>query len=132
MRLIAPLPRAAVACSPKPPPPAPVQAAVAPPVVAPAPAPAPAAAPTKDYPETRRENVVDRLHGTDVKDPYRWLEDPSKPDVAAWMTAQDTYARTRLDKLEGRDAITKVLSDVMYYDAVSAPIHRNGRYFYTR
>src|SRR5262245_10104659 len=131
MRAFAPLALAAIACSPKPPAPAPVQATVAPPVVAPAPAAAPAT-PAKDYPETRRENVVDRLHGTDVKDPYRWLEDPSKPDVEAWMTAQDSYARTRLEKLEGRDAITKVLTDVMYYDSVSAPIHRNGRYFYTR
>ena len=129
MRAIVPLALAAFACSPKPPPPAPVQT-IAPPVVAPAPP--PAAAVEKDYPPTRRDNVIDRLHGTEVKDPYRWLEDPGTPEVASWMAAQDGYARDHLAKLEGRDAIGKLLADVMYYDSVTAPIHRNGRYFYMR
>src|SRR6185295_1871793 len=132
MRALALLALAAAACSPRPPAPAPVQTTISPPVVAPAPAPTPPAASAKDYPETRRDNVVDRLHGTDVKDPYRWLEDPSKPDVAAWMAAQDGYARTHLGALENRDAIAKLLADVMYYDSISAPIHLNGRYFYSR
>ena len=29
---------------------------------------------TKPYPATRREAIVDKLHGVDVADPYRWLE----------------------------------------------------------
>ena len=28
-----------------------------------------------NYPETAREGVVDNYHGTEVADPYRWLED---------------------------------------------------------
>jgi prolyl oligopeptidase len=125
---------AASACGPKAPDPGPARPAAASPVAAPTPAaPAPAVvAPATDHPPTRRDDVVDRLHGVEVRDPYRWLEDPSKPEVAAWMAAQDDYARARLAGLEGRDAIAKRLADVMYYDAVSAPIHRGGRYFYSR
>src|SRR5215510_11736033 len=100
-----------------------------PPVAAPAPAPA---GPAKDYPTTRRDDVVDTIHGTAVADPYRWLEDPSKPDVQDWMKAQDAYARERLAKLDGRDALAARLTEVFYYDSVSAPIHRGGRYFYSR
>src|SRR4029077_15331420 len=70
--------------------------------------------------------------GTSVKDPYRWLEDPTRPEVAAWTASQDNFARANLAKLSGRRAIAERLAAVMYYDAVSAPIHRGSRYFYTR
>jgi prolyl oligopeptidase len=120
------------ACAPKPPAPAAVTPAAEAPVATTKPAPPPPAVPAKDYPPTRRDDVVERLHGVDVKDPYRWLEDATKPDVQAWMTAQDDYARAHLAKLERRDEISKRLAELMYYDSISAPIHRNGRYFYSR
>jgi len=92
----------------------------------------PHSAPARDYPATRHDDVVERLHGTEVRDPYRWLEDPAKPEVVAWMDAQDSYARSHLAKLGEHDAIASQLASVMYYDSISAPIHRNGRYFYVR
>jgi prolyl oligopeptidase len=119
---------AAGACAPKAADPGPVRPAAEAPVAA-APSPVRSAL---DYPATRRDDLVERLHGTEVADPYRWLEDPSKPEVAAWMAAQDDYARAHLAALAGRDAIAKRLGEVMYYDAIGAPIHRSGRYFYTR
>jgi prolyl oligopeptidase len=84
------------------------------------------------YPETRREHVVDTIHGQRVADPYRWLEDDTRPDVQAWMKAQDELARTRLAALPRRDQLAARLREVMYFDAIGAPAHRNGRYFYTR
>ena len=33
------------------------------------------ARPAYGYPETRRENVHEMIHGVSVADPYRWLED---------------------------------------------------------
>ena len=85
-----------------------------------------------DYPESRREAVVDRLHGVEVSDPYRWLEDPSKPEVQAWMKAQDEYARSRLAKLPGRDALAARLRELFYVDTISPPMHRGTRFFYSR
>ena len=95
-------------------------------------APAEPAAPAKDYPDTRRDNVVDTIHGVQVADPYRWLEDPTKPDVAAWMKAQDDYARGHIAKLPHRDNIVARLREVYYFDALSAPIRRKDRYFFAR
>ena len=108
----------------------------APPAVAPAPPPivAPVApvAPHKDYPASRRDAVVDTLHGVPVSDPYRWLEDASQPEVTTWMAAQDRYARAHLAELPGRAAVTARLRELMYHDEIGPPIQRNGRLFYFR
>jgi prolyl oligopeptidase len=48
-------------------------------------------------PPTRRDAVVDVLHGLSVPDPYRWLEDGDSPEVAAWVAAQNERSRRALD-----------------------------------
>ena len=88
--------------------------------------------PTRPWPTTKRLDIVDTMFGKKIADPYRWLEDEKAPDVVAWMDAQDNYARAELAKLPKRDAIAARLKEVFYYDAISAPSHYNGRYFYTR
>ena len=83
-------------------------------------------------PATRSEAIVETVHGRTITDPYRWLEDEHSPEVQAWMRAQDDHTRVELAKLPGRDALVERLKALFYYDAVSAPTHRHGRYFYTR
>ena len=41
------------------------------------------------YPVTRRENIVDVIHGTEIADPYRWLEDANSEETASWVAAQN-------------------------------------------
>ncbi|TMB29504.1 MAG: S9 family peptidase [Deltaproteobacteria bacterium] len=84
------------------------------------------------YPPTRKVEAKDVLHGVTVTDPYRWLEDAKSPEVTSWMGAQDALARARLNAMPGRDAIADRLRQLLYYDALEAPIHRGTRYFYTR
>ena len=84
------------------------------------------------YPPTPREDIVETIHGERVADPYRWLEDPTKPETAAWMDAQDAVARTHIANLPRREKLAARLRDVFYFDALSAPIHRRGRYFFSR
>ncbi|HET7505633.1 MAG TPA: hypothetical protein VFK02_31655, partial [Kofleriaceae bacterium] len=91
----------------------------------------PPTAPARDYPASRRDDVVDQLHGTAVLDPYRWLEDASRPEVKDWMAAQDAYARAHLARLPGRDALAARLAEVFYFDALGAPLHRGKRWFFS-
>lgn len=58
-----------------------------------------------DPPATRREPVVDTLHGTTLPDPYRWLENSAAAETGAWFTAQAAYTRGLLDALPGRAAL---------------------------
>jgi prolyl oligopeptidase len=38
-------------------------------------------------PPTRRDNVREVLHGVEIVDPYRWLEDDESPETRAWIDA---------------------------------------------
>jgi len=76
-----------------------------------------------DFPETRREVVVNSYHGVAVGDPYQWLEDWSSEEVKAWSATQNEAARAYLDALPNRDAIARQVEEVMggnttsYYSA---------------
>jgi len=84
------------------------------------------------WPATRAGTDTDTLHGKVIADPYRWLEDEQAPEVQAWMTAQDDHARAALAGTPARGEIAERLKQLFYFDAVGAPHHRQGRYFYTR
>ncbi len=95
-------------------------------------APVPEESPRMSHPATRAESIVDTLHGVQVADPYRWLEDEKAPEVQAWMKAQDTHAREQLGRFPGREALHKRFTELFYTDSISTPSRRAGRFFYTR
>ncbi len=84
------------------------------------------------YPKTRTVDAKDNLHGVEVPDPYRWLEDEKADEVKAWMSEQDKLARDHIAKLPGREALVSRLKALYYVDSISAPRHRGTRFFYTR
>ncbi|MEM8995831.1 MAG: prolyl oligopeptidase family serine peptidase [Acidobacteriota bacterium] len=84
------------------------------------------------YPATTRQDIVDTLHGVEVADPYRWLEDPEADGVAEWMDAQDNVARRHLDALPMRAELIERLRELSYIDDMSPPRRRGERYFYSR
>lgn len=83
-------------------------------------------------PPTRRENVVERIHGARVADPYRWLERIDEPEVAEWTRAQNTHARAWLERQPGREASRQRLLDEVMVEGRTAPVKRGGRMFFAR
>jgi len=63
-------------------------------------------------PATRKEPVVDRYHGVEVVDDYRWLESWDDPAVKTWSEAQNAYARSVLDRLPGVDTIRQQVTAI--------------------
>lgn len=83
-------------------------------------------------PATRVAVVTDRMHGVEIADPYRWLEDQESPETRAWITAQNAYTRSVLDPFAGRERLRAQLEKMTRIDAQGAPTLCNGRYFFTR
>ncbi|WP_438672247.1 prolyl oligopeptidase family serine peptidase [Solihabitans fulvus] len=87
---------------------------------------------TMTYPAAERLDLVEDLHGHQVADPYRWLEDPADPRTEAWSASQDTLTRSWLDTLAGRDSLDGRLRELLHTGSVSTPTWRAGRAFFTR
>lgn len=85
-----------------------------------------------EYPITRAETVVDKIHGVEVADPYRWLEDGSSPDVREWTEKQNALTARVLNAVPGRDRIHARLDELLKIGTISAPTACKGRYFYER
>lgn len=83
-------------------------------------------------PKTVVEPVKETLHGLEITDPYRWLENQTALDTRAWIDAQNRYTRKLLDDQPGRQIIAKRLTALMRIDNITAPSEHNGRFFYYR
>ena len=86
----------------------------------------------RDYPPADRLDVVDVLHGREVADPYRWLEDAADPRTVTWSAGQDALCRAHLDALPGRDRLADRLTELLQAGSVGTPAWRGGRAFWTR
>ena len=83
-------------------------------------------------PRTERDNVKDTLHGQEIVDPYRWLEDQDSPRTRAWIDAQMKHTRAVLDPLAGRETLRRQLDALLRVEKTGMPREYGGRYFYKR
>ena len=84
-------------------------------------------------PLTPIEPVTEVLHGIEIVDPYRWLEDQNSPRTQKWIDEQTVYTRAYLDAIPGRERIrTRVEELLAFKDLVSEPWQVGNRYFYLK
>ncbi len=83
-------------------------------------------------PVTRTDDVVDVLHGVEVPDPYRWLEDQVAAETREWIEVQNSYTDEVFDQLPGRDELTALATSLLKIDSQGTPRERGGRYFYSK
>ncbi len=84
---------------------------------------------TPSPPPTRREAVSETIHGVEIVDHYRWLEDQESPETRAWIDAQNAHAESLLAGRPSREGIRQRLTELMKIDRIWSPIERGGRYF---
>ncbi len=84
------------------------------------------------YPSTKSVGHVDTYHGVKVADPYRWLEDDTSADTAAWVEAQNKVTFAYLDKIPYRAALTKRLKSLFDYAKFGSPSRKGDYYFFSK
>lgn len=82
------------------------------------------------YPVTKKEVVKDNYFGTEVEDPYRWLEDDNSEETAEWVKAQNETTFSYLENLPNREQIKQQLTDFLDYPKHGTPFKEAGKYFY--
>jgi prolyl oligopeptidase len=81
------------------------------------------------YVATRKIDHMDDYHGTKVADPYRWLEDETSPQTAAWIEAQNAVTFPYLERIPYREALRARVMELNDYERYGAPA-RKGPYFF--
>ncbi|WP_044210457.1 prolyl oligopeptidase family protein [Flammeovirga sp. OC4] len=84
-----------------------------------------------NYPQTKKEIVNDEYFGTNVEDPYRWLEDDKSEETAQWVTAENKATQAFLSKIPFKKGIQDRLTELWNYEKITAPRkHGDWLYFY--
>ncbi|MEL6972383.1 MAG: prolyl oligopeptidase family serine peptidase [Bacteroidota bacterium] len=83
-----------------------------------------------NYPETATVDHSDDYHGTNIADPYRWLEVDTAQDVEAWVKSQNEVTFGYLEDIPFREKIEERLTELLNYPRLSSPFRAGDYYFF--
>ncbi|GJM29642.1 MAG: prolyl endopeptidase [Cyclobacteriaceae bacterium] len=84
----------------------------------------------QNYPDTKKVDTTDVYFGTEVADPYRWLEDDASDETAEWVQAQNQLTNSYLSNIRFRDEVKARLTALENYEKISAPFKRGAYYYF--
>jgi prolyl oligopeptidase len=87
--------------------------------------------PVVSPPKTEVKEVRENLHGVEVVDPYRWLEDQNSPETRRWIDAENAYTDSVLNKIPGTAELSRKVAALLKTEVMTSPIVRHGWYFFT-
>ena len=86
--------------------------------------------PKLNYPDTAREDVTDTYFGTEVAEPYRWLENDTSAATGEWVIAQNELTYSYLDNIKFRPALKERLTKIYDYPKYGSPFKKNDKYYF--
>ncbi|MFN7117072.1 MAG: prolyl oligopeptidase family serine peptidase [Saprospiraceae bacterium] len=84
------------------------------------------------YPDTKTVDQKDDYHGTEIADPYRWLEVDTAADVEQWVQAQNAVTSDFLSKIPYRKQIADRYTEVFNYAKYGVPFRAGEYYFFSK
>ncbi len=81
------------------------------------------------YTPTQKVDTIDTYFGTEVPDPYRWLEDDRSEETQDWVKRQNQVTYNYLDTIPFRAQLKERLSTLWNYEKIGAPF-KEGAYTY--
>ncbi len=84
---------------------------------------------TVNYPETKKADTITNYFGTEVKDPYRWLEDDRSEETEEWVKAENEVTFDYLKNIPYREELKERLEKLWNYEKIGSPF-KEGDYTY--
>ncbi len=85
---------------------------------------------TSSYPETKKEEFTETIHGYEISDSYRWLEDFTSDDSLDWVKRQNKFNRTFISNNKYKKNIANYLQQIWENESISIPYKEEGKTFY--
>ena len=82
------------------------------------------------YPQAVKDATTDNYFGTIVADPYRWLENDTSAQTAAWVEAENAVTNAYLAKIPFRQKLLQRMTELMNYEKIGAPRKRHGKWYF--
>ena len=82
------------------------------------------------YPVAEKGDTIDVYFGTEVADPYRWLEDDNSKETAEWVIAENKVTYGYLEQIPFRQKVEDRLKQIWDYPKYGVPFKKGDNYFF--
>ena len=83
-----------------------------------------------DYPESKKIDFVETIHGYEIEDSYRWLEEFTSDESKDWVERQNIFTQKFIGKNKFKNSIAKDLKNIWGGESISMPYKVNDKTFY--
>ncbi|MHA1587066.1 MAG: prolyl oligopeptidase family serine peptidase [Candidatus Heimdallarchaeota archaeon] len=84
------------------------------------------------YPVSERKEIIETLHGVELKDPYRWLENYEDPKVIDWLAKQNQFTKEMIEKIPNYKKALEKIKDYLSLGTISVPKEKKGYIFFQK
>ena len=82
------------------------------------------------YPNSQKIDFVETIHGYEIEDQYRWLEDFTSSDSQKWVKKQNDFTKKFIDKNKFKKSVAKNLKKTWETESISIPYNVKEKTFY--
>ena len=82
------------------------------------------------YPISKKVDFVETIHGYEIEDQYRWLEDFTSEESKTWVDEQNKFTQNFIGKNKYKKSIAKNLNSTWDTESISIPYKVEDKTFY--
>ena len=82
------------------------------------------------YPESKKIDFTENLHGYEISDSYRWLEDFTSDESVDWIQRQNKFTNQFIQKNKYKKGLEKYLNKIWESESISTPFKVKEKTFY--
>ena len=82
------------------------------------------------YPESKKIDFTENLHGYEISDSYRWLEDFTSDESIDWIERQNNFTKQFIKKNRYKKGLENYLNEIWESESISIPYKVKEKTFY--
>ena len=83
-----------------------------------------------EYPDSKKINFEENLHGYNISDSYRWLEDFTSEESIDWIERQNKFTNKFIEKNKYKKRLRNYLNQIWKSESISIPYKVKEKTFF--